>query len=161
MLWCQLGVAALLLAAAPSPRREQPPLPREGFPPEVVFAQAFPKGGAVQLRFFIPIPATGPATREVERDGRIVRQQIAIFVYTRRLVVDLEVDDKQVRAFDVEGKPIAPQQLLKRLAKLSPVVLFKVVKEGVPDPYYLRVLKEGTVVITAPHDKVTPQWRRD
>jgi hypothetical protein len=76
----------------------------------------------------------------------------------RWVTVALEADGKQVRAFDVKGKPIAPDQLPKLLPKLAPVALFK---GADPDPYYLRVLRPDTVVIKAPADKFTPPPRRD
>jgi hypothetical protein len=99
--------------------------------------------------------------REVERGGKKELATVATIRYHRWHQVDLEADGKEVQAFDVEGKPIAPGQLLKLLAKPAPVVLFKsVVGEG-PDPYYLRVLRPGTVVLQAPRDKVTLPPRRN
>ncbi len=62
-------------------------------------------------------------------------------------------DGKQVQAFDVDGKKIAPKELLKLLGKRSPVVVFK---GETPDPYYLRVLRPGTVALKGPQDKLTP-----
>jgi hypothetical protein len=160
MFSCLLGVAAVLLAAAPVPRPEPLPLPKFP-PPEVVFAQASQQGGAVQLRFFLPVPEPKSVFREVELGGRKLVEQVVTTGYSRWRQVELAADGKRVRAFDVEGKEVAPTRLLELLAKPSPVVLFKVVQNEGPDPHYLRVLRPGTVVLQAPFEPFNPPPQRD
>src|SRR3954462_12368828 len=99
MLWCVLGVPAVLLAAAPAPREGRPALPKVGLPPEVVVAHASQKGGAVQLRFFLPVPTLRAGGREGEAGGKKIKQEARTFEYGRWPLVDLEADGQQVRAF--------------------------------------------------------------
>jgi hypothetical protein len=160
MNWCLLGLLAVLTLAPPSGGGKLPDLPKVP-PPEVVPAEAFTKGGAVHLRFYLPVPSVAGVVREVERGGKKERVQVTTLQYSRWRLAELEADGKQVRAFDVTGKTIAPGQVPRLLAKPTPVALFKTVKGEEPDPYYLRVLRPGTVVVTAPREKVTVRPRRD
>lgn len=127
--------------------------PPKAAPPEVAVAEAFPRAGTVVVRLLVPQNRAAPVQREQELEGK----KVTVTEYTLRfhkwLLVELPVDGRQVQAFDVQGKAIDPQQLLKRLAKPSPVLLFK---GDDPDPYYLRLLRPDSVIITAPQHKFTP-----
>lgn len=154
---CPVAALALLLGAAPSVGNEPPALPK-AFPPQFFMAEAFEKGGAVQVRFLIPLGRPQPVRRVVERDGE--KREVVAYRpgYDRWHSVVLEADGREVRAFDAAGKPIETQRLPKQLSKPSPVIVFL---GGEPDPYYLRVLRPGTVVLTAPHEKLVPPGRKE
>jgi hypothetical protein len=104
------------------------------------------------------VPSRTEVRRELERGGKKVPATVAVIRYSRWQLAELEADGERVRAFDATGKAIAPGQLPRLLAKPTPVVLFK---GEDPDPYYLRVLRPGTVVIKAPPDKLTARLRTD
>jgi hypothetical protein len=152
-----LTASVLLLAAAPLPRRERPTLPNRP-PPEVVLAEASEKEGAVWVRFLIPWGQRTEKPGIMEIDGKKIPVTTSTRTYGKWFpTVDLKVDGKRVQAFDVEGKEIAPKELLKRLAKRTHVVLFK---SDPPDPFYLRLLRPDTLVFKAPLEKVTPPLAR-
>jgi hypothetical protein len=145
-----LLVLVLLIAAAPADRRDLPTLPKSP-PPEVVVAEASEKDGAIWVRFWIPVGSPAPRQLTIEKDGKKMEVTTYTISYSRWSRMDLKADGKQVQAFDVEGKEIAPQELPKLLAKRPHVVLFK---DDSPDPYYLSVLRPGTVVLKVPQDKL-------
>src|SRR5262249_3434783 len=147
-----LMISVLLIAADPFVPPDEPTLPRYP-PPEVVVADASEKDGSVRVRLWIPVPHVVTVERTIERDGKNINMDLATYRYSKWFRVDLKADGEQVQAFDVEGKKIAPKELLKRLAKETHVVLFK---DDPPDPYYLGVLRPDTVVLKAPGYEVTP-----
>jgi hypothetical protein len=80
----------------------------------------------------------------IEVDGKQVNRQVALPV---KFCVTL--DGKDAQAFGVNGKPLAPADVVRRLAKPAPSVVFY---GEVPDPYYLSVLRAETIVFVLPKD---------
>jgi hypothetical protein len=60
---------------------------------------------------------------------------------------------KDVAVTDVDGKPIDPKTLTKRLQTETAVLIAAAGKEV--DPYYLTVVREGTIIL-APRVEVPP-----
>jgi len=127
---------------------DEPPLLPKGSPPTVMTAQADAKV-AGQVVFMVPQQQIVTAKREVERDGKRIVEQSQVPVWISFSVL-LKVDGKEVRAFGTDGKELKLAELSKRLANSASVVVFH---QAEPDPYYLRVYREGTVVFTAPASK--------
>jgi hypothetical protein len=154
-LFCLLAAAAV---AVPLVAAEVPKMPRS-LPPEVGLATVSTRDGAVMVELLVPQTHSVPAEREVELNGKKVKATVYVTRPSRWAILRLEVDGKEVQAFDLEGKAIAPEQLPKLLGKKhTPVALFKDVD---PDPYYLRMLREGTVVIRAPESRINPPRPKD
>jgi len=58
-------------------------------------------------------------------------------------------DLKDVAATDVNGKPVDPKTLAKRLRTETAVLIAAAGKEV--DPYYLTVVREGTIILALPN----------
>jgi hypothetical protein len=104
---------------------------------------------AGQVVFMVPQLQIVTVKREVVRDGKKVVEQSQVPVWISFSVL-VKVDGKEVRAFGTDGKELKLAELSKRLAKSASVVVFHQVE---PDPYYLKVYREETVVFTAPASK--------
>jgi hypothetical protein len=77
--------------------------------------------------------------------GLETRERVVSVPVTRMVRVSL--DDKEVTVYDAGGKKIDPAKLPK-LRGATPALLSADGKEV--DPFYLRVAREGTLVIVAP-----------
>jgi hypothetical protein len=64
------------------------------------------------------------------------------------------IDLSEVRAFE-NGGELAPGQLIKRLAKPTHVL----VATKRPDPFYMDVIKDGTIVLVMPSLRTVAQMR--
>jgi hypothetical protein len=87
-----------------------------------------------------------------ERDGKLITHQVPEFIP----VTTVKLDGKKVKAFGGDGKPLDAEDLAKRLAKIAPVVVFQMDPANPPDPYYLKILKEGTIVFVTSQEMFGP-----
>jgi hypothetical protein len=144
MLRALLG--AVLLAASAIPLTAAPPPPRpKGPPPVVMVADPDPASGPFIQRL---VTEFRTEVREIEvkvgeRTER--RQQNVVVPVTRAIRVGLT--DKGVKVFDAAGKRIAPKDVAKLLKQSAPVLVSADGKEV--DPFYLRLAREGTLVVVA------------
>jgi hypothetical protein len=93
-----------------------------------------------------------------------VGQQVQTVTETVRVpvmvTVNLMLDGKGVEVYGADGKKIDPKDVRKRVAK--PVAAL-ISADGKPvDPFYLRLAREGTLVIVVPAtDADGPPLRKD
>lgn len=142
-------MAALLGAVAVVTAGDRPALPKGG-PPVVAIAQASEKDGAVVIRFAIPEEQPAGAEAVADPTGKTA----GVIVPRRKMgwaETDVTVDGRAVRAMTADGNAIDPKDLPRRLAKASRVVVFR--GQAEPDPFYLGVYREDTVVFVGPADK--------
>jgi hypothetical protein len=92
------------------------------------------------------------------KDGRVVRRRIQVPVTTMREVTR-NIAAKDIQAYTTEGKKLDPRDLANFLKKDTPVLVSADGKKV--DPYYLQVIKEGTIVLVVPIPKPTirPPYR--
>ncbi len=94
-----------------------------------------------------------PVTMKESKEGEPLVHPVT--TYVRGVTAAWKLHDlDQVSAFDVHGKPIEETRLRKLLARETTVV---VSADGKPvAPFYLSVLKEGTIVLVLPQAKTAP-----
>lgn len=128
--------AEVSAAIPPSPLR----LPMTA-PPQ--YAQAgVDKTGKVELRMLVfeTVPQTQMRTRMV--DGKPVSETYTTMQERAKQVVQ-SVDFKELEVFGVDGKRIDSPAVLRKL-KNGPTVLLSF--DHLPDPTYLQIYKDGTLV---------------
>jgi hypothetical protein len=138
--------------------KDLPPAPIGGGP-LCQLATAAEKDGAVVVRFHqLWLHAK---VLKVERDGKQVVENEFVYRWVE-VPVDVRVDGREVRVLSADGKAIDPATLPKRLAKPTPVVVFRFSpkEEPRPDPFYLRMLREDVVVFAGPFEKFHPPPRK-
>jgi hypothetical protein len=155
---------ALLLPAAPAPAPKAT-LPK-GPPPRIVSASIDSEGGFqfVELTTkYVP----QQRTREVNVGGQVQKVTETVTVPVT-VMVQRKVDGENVEVYGVNGKKIEPEEVRKRAGKTLPVL---VSSDGKPvDPFYLRLAREGTLVLVlsakagpvpAPRDETPKPVPRD
>lgn len=134
-LVCSVTVLAFGLCAA----AQEPPAPKT-FPPETWLASAVKKDKVVAVKIT-------PLAREAvvsEKDGVVVTKSVMMWGKP----VELELG-KKVQAIRLDGTAASPDEVLKALAKPAGVACFLTWPgfPAKPDPFYLSVLKPGSVVL--------------
>ena len=129
-----LGMVAVFVAAG-GLRADDRPRPK-AFPPTT--ARAGLDGGTVTVR----IPAHTYELKPAEGGGA------TIVPVVKEDVVRLDL--KEVEAFDTRGRKVDAEALRDRLKAETHVL---VSPQGPADPYYLEVVKEGTLVLVVPFEK--------
>ena len=147
---CTLAMVIGLVASSSGQDRSPPP---KGPGPSFQLATAVEKDGLIVVRYSQPVQAT--KTVQVEKDGKKVTQNVAYTVWND---IEFKVDGKSVAVLGADGKAIDPKNLLKRLAKPTPIAIFAFnpKDELTPDPFYLRVLREDIVVFAASYMEFRP-----
>ena len=131
------SIAALPLLVTAGIAREDSPTPR-GVPPEYCLAWASRKDNGVAIRIY-RLEVTGVDFV----DGKEVLR-------TRWIAPKTLVLGQQVRAYRTTGKAAQPNDVLKALGKPTVVACFigtMGLKPSDPDPVYLGLLREGSVVL--------------
>jgi hypothetical protein len=132
---------ALLLPAAPAPVPKAT-LPK-GPPPRIVSASIDSEGG-FQFVEVSTKHVPQQRTREVVEGGQVRRVTETVMVPVTRMI-QRKVDSENVEVYGVDGKKIAPDEVRKLAGKTLPVL---VSSDGKPvDPFYLRLAREGTLVL--------------
>jgi len=87
-----------------------------------------------------------------DKNGKVHESRVEKIYPTAKLFA------KDVQAYDLDGTPLEQAKLAKRLAIPTPVVVFAVWgKVEPPDPYYLKLFKEGTIALVVPRDTLYPR----
>lgn len=129
---------------------EEPKLP-DGLPPEFCLARAAEVDGRVTLYLTRVRWVFREHNTWVMKDGKEVTEK-----HTERCSVAMAsppivVDGKDVRVSTSDGWPVDAKELPKLLEKPTQVLLFVT---GEVDPFYLKVVRVGTPIVTAPYDVV-------
>jgi hypothetical protein len=86
-------------------------------------------------------------------EGRVVQRTVTVAVPVVQ-TVEVKHALKDVRAFGTDGKKVEAKAVAEALDKRKPVL---VSADGRPvDPFYLKIIKEGTLVLVLPSPAVTP-----
>jgi hypothetical protein len=134
------ALTAVTLAAALRP--DDAPSPPQGPPPKGAVARTASR--AIELTEPVSEIVAVERRRVVQVDGRFVTEAYRENVVVYRQVVR-RIEAKDVRAFGTDGKEIEAARLAELLQAGLPVL---VSADGRPvDPFYLRLLKEGTVIL--------------
>jgi hypothetical protein len=162
-----LATTAVVAIAVPCATPAEPPAP-QGPPPQVTVIWPRPDVGPViqyvrerrltpaewKREFTVPVlPGGGPGTEDrvaarwpgpealaklAGPDGRVPVQDVVV----------APVDGKAVRAFGVDGKAVDPKDVRARVT--GPTVALLSTDGKAVDPFYLRLAKEGTLVLVGP-----------
>jgi hypothetical protein len=144
-----LMLAAVLNAPAPA---EETPAPPKGPQPLVRLVSADADGN-VSYRVIYTTYETQTVTRVVNVNGKQVQvaEQVVVPVMKETM---RKVAAKDVQAFDTRGKPLEAKDVAESLKKETIVL---VSADGRPvDPFFLKIIKEGTVVLVLPPEKGDP-----
>lgn len=129
------------------------------------FAQApVPKGQVPQIGLASAAEKDGKVIIEVFELREVVRMKMPnggdVFLQKRHWsVLTTGTLGKDIRACRTDGKPAAPQEVLKALAKPRGVAYFlgyNKAKPVQPDPFYLGMLKEGSIVLAFDRPELAP-----
>ncbi len=101
-----------------------------------------------------PVRCVRPVTQKFSREGQEFLHPVTAYVHDTVMAQVLH-PLAEVRAFDLMGQPIETQQLHKLLARETTVVVSADGKNV--DPFYLRVMKEGTIVLVLPPPPAPPR----
>jgi hypothetical protein len=129
-----LGMIAVLVATS-NLLADGRPRPKE-YPPMV--ARASLENGTMSVR----IPWFTYENKKTDGKDAIVR-------VAKEHVVRLELKD--VQTFDFRGRKVGPEALRDRLKVESHIL---VTHNGPADPYYLEVVKKGTLIVVVPIEKM-------
>jgi hypothetical protein len=147
-----LGAAALVLVAA-NVREDEKKLSLPQGPQPLQVVARMDRDGNVLVRQIVPVYRQEVREKVEQKDGRAVK-----VAYTVTVMTQTEVQHKlaghSVQAFGTDGKKIE-RKALERLLKNEAIVLLSMDGKKV-DPFYLRLVKEGTVVLVGPQAKLVP-----
>ena len=131
------------------------PANAEGLPHDVPPEHAVASVGDGQLlllRFSFALQQR-KVVAKIEVDGEVSEESITRTVPVGS-VGSVWIDLSEIRAFENSGE-LAPGQLTKRLAKPTHVL----VATKRPDPFYMDVIKDGTIVLVMPSLQTVVQMR--
>jgi len=141
-----LLAASLLNAPAPA---EETPAPPKGPQPRVCLASADADGN-VRLHVFVAEVVPVKETQTVDENGRLVQREVTVYRTTSR-ELEQKYPARDVQAFDPRGKPLDARAVAEALKKEAVVL---VSADGNPvDPFYLKIVKESTLVLVLPGSK--------
>jgi hypothetical protein len=135
-----------VVLAAPVPVQEKI-VPPKGMPPS--WATAVMKDGTLEITQGVLVPETRKEirTRQVTVGGKTVPVQEEVNVLTYRMVLQTTRIMK-ARYYDTAGKEIDAGRAARLLSRPTVVLMSA---DGKPlDPYYLRTVKEGTLIVVRP-----------
>ena len=129
------------------------------------FAQApVPKGEAPRIGLASAVEKDGKVIIEVFELREVMRMKIPdrgdVFIEKRHwLALTTGTLGKDIRAYRPDGKPAAPKEVLKALAKPRGVAYFlghDRAKPVQPDPFYLGLLREGSIGLGFDRPELAP-----
>jgi hypothetical protein len=142
----RVPLAAALLAAAPVLALGGGPDGRPGGPPPRVMVLNVERDGTPYIVQTVTEFVPEQRTQEVKVGKEIQKRVVTVYVPVRKQV-RVGLDGKDVQIFDSNGKRLALQDV-PRMLKAVPVL---VSADGKPvHPFYLRLVREGTLVVAAP-----------
>jgi hypothetical protein len=132
---------ALWLPAAPVPAPKDA-LPK-GPPPRIVSVSIDPEGGFQFLEVTTQL-VQEQRERAVLVGGQVQKVTETVMVPVQRMI-QRKVDGENVEVYGIDGKKIDPEEVRKLARKTVPAL---VSSDGKPvDPFYLRLAREGTLVL--------------
>jgi hypothetical protein len=143
-----------LLVFVPVARAEEKEAPRGGSP-QLWLASASQQDGQVVIQLAEPVEQGGAGGQVV---GPGVRSLPATTVMKWRNLPRVTLG-KTAQAFRVDGKPAEPDAVLKALARPRGVAVFvrtNASDPARPDPFYLALLREETLVLVVNHKDLYP-----
>jgi hypothetical protein len=147
-----LGAAAwLMVAASVRPENDKIQLPKGPQPLQVV-AQ-MDREGNIMIRQTVPEYRTETRERVVNKDGRPVKEMYTVTTMVHVPIVR-KVAAKAIPVYTADGKKVDPKALPKLLKKETAVLLS--LDGRMVDPFYLQILKEGTLILVPPEVKYVP-----
>jgi hypothetical protein len=146
-----LGAAACLMVAANVREDEKVHLPTSPQPLQVV-AQ-LDKDGNILIHQTLPELRTETLERLVNKDGRQVKETYTVTKIVHVPVIH-KLAAKTVQVYRADGKMVDPKALPKLLKK--PTTVLVTIDGQMADPFYLQILKEGTLILVPPAVKVLP-----
>jgi hypothetical protein len=157
-----------MAAAAQEPRKDSPPPPsaapspfeKGGGPPGITVVDGV-RDGALKVRTTMTtcVPETYTVQRTVPTtvDGKTVYKQATMQETRLKAVHQVRIDShalSDVRVFDSEGRPVAPERI-PAIFNAPRMVL--VTMSGMPvDPAYLQLVRPGTHLVVLPMPLATP-----
>jgi hypothetical protein len=142
--------AFLFAAVAAAQEKEKDTAPR-GDSPKLLQAQATLLDGKVVIRIDHPAEqGAGPLVR-VEGGGSLPPYMVMRWLELRKLTLG-----KTVQAYHTNGKPADAEAVLKALAKPKGVAVFIRGKGTQPEPFYLGLLREGTLALVVESKDLYP-----
>jgi hypothetical protein len=139
-----LLAVALAAVAAPAPA-EEVKLP-QGVPPMQVVAQVN-KDGRIEVTEMIMVARQEKRTRTRVIDGKPLTEEYVVTMVTPQPRKRL-LPEKGVTVSTAAGKEVAAKDLAEKLK--SPTVAFLAWDGKKVDPFYLKPLKDGVLIIVAP-----------
>jgi hypothetical protein len=140
----------VLLLASATGARDEPPTPK-GNAPQFGLASAVEKDGKVTIEVF--------ELREVM--GMKMPKGGDAFIEKRNwLTLTTGTLGKDIRAYRPDGKQAGPREVLDALAKPRGVAYFRGYdkeKPVQPDPFYLGLLREGSIVLAFDRPQLAPR----
>jgi hypothetical protein len=149
----RLLFALMLLVLWVSGARAEDPLELpKGLPPSFVLAKMGKDGRILVRRVVVEMV---PVLKEklVEVNGEKRKVQFTENMQVSR-VVEGQLDGKSVQVFGTDGKQVEAKAVEKALEKETPVLL--AAGGNKVDPFYLRFIKDGTLILVAPMPATTP-----
>ncbi len=155
-MWRRALVFTLFLSGAQGLQAQEKALVPQGPPPQVGLASANPAVEGAQLRLVVPEPRYETRTRIVEKGGEKYEEKYVVTVFVPRERIVMVYDAKKApfadvfagaQVLDLKGKKVDHRKLPELLKKATPVL---VSTSGAFDPYYMQVVKEGTLFVILP-----------
>ena len=133
------------------------------------FAQApVPKGEAPRIGLAAAVEKDGKVIIEVFELREVMRMKMPkggdVFIEKRHwLALTTGTLGKDIRAYRPDGKPATPREVLSALAKPRGVAYFLGYDKGKPirpDPFYLGLLREGSIGLAFDRPELAPPTPR-
>ena len=149
-------LSATLLLFAPVGRAQEKDAP-PGQPPQLWLASAFEQDGQVVVQIAKPVEQGGRGGRGGFEPGVKTLPASTVMKWFNLRKVTL---GKTVQALRINGERAEPKTVLKALAKPKGVAVFVRTKENDPrrpDPFYLALLREDTLVLVVNDKDIYPE----
>jgi len=138
--WLLIAVLALITSAVCADESKMP----KSVPPVFATAKATIQNKELQISLTCPIPRW-QVTGDVVPKKEWPKLQADVQKYARTLNLGGPSQLAESRVVDIHGKNLDEKEILKRLKVETPVLVS--VDGEMLDPYYLKLVKEDTVVI--------------
>jgi len=143
-IFLTLPLLALLAGTVPAEEKEKPPAPA---PPPALAIVSLDKEGRFVMPMIMPVNVPVQVQEPVTRNGKT--EVITQTVYrTEFQQVVQKWDARNFHVYDTTGKEILFAQLPGLLANPTPVLISY--QGPKMDPLYLKVVKEGTLILVPP-----------
>jgi hypothetical protein len=142
----------MLLLWVPGLRADEPLELPKGLPPSFVLARMGKDGNILirqQVMEFVPVLEEAV----VEENGQ--KKKVAVTTYRQvARVIESKLEGKSTQFFGTDGKEVDAKEAAKTLEKETAVLLSA--DGSKVDPFYLRFIKDGTLILAAPRKTTAP-----